>query len=206
MRTNGEAWVQKKKSVALSQEVIMLNVKSQNRKGQRGFTLIELMTVAAIMAILSAIVFPAVTGTTATSRESTQSVDINAVQTGVDRYNQDTGLNASAAFAAIAGGDLPAGTATGTGTSGDPYVFTDLDITGVDFGVLDFDYLRNLPDHATEVITVASSGTSAVIRIVRGGNDVYVQLSNTTGGSLDFPAWGLNGQAVVWSFIDANVY
>ncbi|MCH7554372.1 MAG: hypothetical protein IIC82_10290, partial [Chloroflexi bacterium] len=78
--------------------------------------------------------------------------------------------------------------------------------TGVDFSVLDFDYLRNLPDHATEVITVVSSGTSAVIRIVRGGNDVYVQLSNTTGGSLDFPAWGLNGQAVTWSFIDANVY
>ena len=178
----------------------------QFTRGQRGFTLIELLTVAAIMAVLSAIVFPAVSGTTTTSRESTQSVDINSVQTAADRYNQDTGLNSTAAFSVTPAGDLATGLATGTGILADPFLFSNDDLAGVDFVVLDTSYLRNLPDHNAEVLTVLAGAQSSVLRIVRGGADVHVQLDNPTGGSLDFPAWGVDASGVVWVFVDADVY
>ena len=90
------------------------------RKGQRGFTLVELLTVTAIMATMSAIVFPAVTGTASATREGDQAVDLNSVQTAVERWNADyldyptyADLNGTA----WALGALPTGgAAIGTGT------------------------------------------------------------------------------------------
>ena len=195
------------------------------KKGQKGFTLIELMVVMAIMAVLAAIVFPTVTGTTTVSREVTQAEDINALQTGVDRFNAaDTDgsgwpTDASSVNATItwSAGALPTGTGpTGSGNSTSSYVFTQDDIAGIDFasaatadGVsVTFypDYLRNEPGNADTTITVADGATSANFTIRKGGSYVVVQISNTTGGSLDFSTWGLDKDGRVWVFVDADSY
>jgi prepilin-type N-terminal cleavage/methylation domain-containing protein len=195
------------------------------KKGEKGFTLIELMVVMAIMAVLAAIVFPTVTGTTTVSREVNQTEDINATQTGVDRFNTDDSdgspwpTDASSANATItwSAGELPTGSGpSGSGNSTSPYVFTQDDIAGIDFdssatvsGVSkNFypDYLRNKPGDADTTITVADGATSANFTIKKGGSDVVVQLSNDSGVSFDFSAWGLDKDGGVWVFVDADSY
>jgi prepilin-type N-terminal cleavage/methylation domain-containing protein len=195
------------------------------RKGQRGFTLVELMVVMAIMAVLAAVVFPAVTGTTTTSREVSQSEDINNVQTAIDRFNaDDTDGSPWASSASLTGvttawsaGELPTGSgATGSGTSGSPYVFTQDDVAGIDFasgGTVDGasvtfypDYVRGKPDHSTDTISVGAGLTSSTFTIRKAGADVYVQLSNTTSATLSFPAWAIDPDGGVWVFVNASSY
>jgi prepilin-type N-terminal cleavage/methylation domain-containing protein len=195
----------------------------------KGFTLVELMVVMAILAVLAAIVFPAVTGVTTTSRETAQPMDINNVQTGTDRFNaDDTDGKPWPTLAPLTGtawqaGELPTLAKTGSGTLADPYVFeqtaSDGAIAGVDWssqatvdGVTKKfypDYLRTLPDYSnypTDKVTVAASSTSPVFKIKKGGEDVYVQLKNSTGTSLDFHVWGIDNTGEVWVFVDADSY
>ena len=187
-------------------------------KGQQGFTLIELLTVAAIMAVLSAIVFPAVTGTTSTSRESTQSVDINAVQTGVDRWNSD--FSDWPTSAQLNGGPLasllPTGDTSGSGTSSStPILFTEDDLSPINFSDLDAftgtefipDLMRNAPDHATDAdITLTSVDADLDFLIKRGGDDLYIRLVAPVAGSVDFPVWGVDADGKAWVFFDADSY
>jgi prepilin-type N-terminal cleavage/methylation domain-containing protein len=202
-------------------------LKSLRRKiglGGHGFTLVEMMVVLSIMAVMAAIVFPAVTGTTTTSREATQPMDINSVQTGVDRFNaDDTDGKPWPTEAALDGtswtaGAVPSAAVTGSGTSGDPYDFADDAVAGIKWdspatadGVsktFNPDYLRTLPDHtaATDVISVASTAESDTFLIKKGGEDVYVKLSNTTAGAVDFPMWGVDQEGSVWVFVSADSY
>jgi prepilin-type N-terminal cleavage/methylation domain-containing protein len=192
--------------------------------GGHGFTLVEMMVVLSIMAVMAAIVFPAVTGTTTTSREATQPMDINSVQTGVDRFNAgDTDGSPWPTLAPLSGTDWDAGelpTAadafTGAGTSGDPYLFDYDSIAGIKWvspatadgesRTFNPDYVRSIPDHATDTITVTASGTSDVFLIKKGGEDVYVQLSNSSAGNLDFLKWGVDHEGSVWVFVDADSY
>jgi prepilin-type N-terminal cleavage/methylation domain-containing protein len=195
------------------------------RKGEKGFTLVELMVVMAIMSVLAAIVFPAVTGTTTVSRQTAQPMDINQVQTGTDRFNSDdydgypwpTDASLTGVTTPWTAGNLPTGSGpTGSGTSSDVYVFTQNDIAGIDWtstanvsGQSMFfypDYVRNRPDYAGETIIVAASSTSDNFTVKKGGEDVYIQLSNTTGGSLTFDKWGLDKDGSVWVFVDAESY
>ena len=189
----------------------------------QGFTLVELMVVLAIVGVLTAIVFPAVTGATTRGKNTAQAQDINAVQTGVDRHNSededgsswptDEALDANS----WAIGELPTGTGpTGSGTESDPYVFTEVDIAGMDFVSAAFtedgdktffpDFLRTLPDHNSDTITVAGVDVSATFRINKGSVDTYALLSNTTSGTLIFSVWGLDNSGGVWSFIDQDSY
>lgn len=57
------------------------------RKGSKGFTLVELMVVMGILAVLMAIVMPAVTGTKSVSVEGQVLSDAKSVQTAVDNFN-----------------------------------------------------------------------------------------------------------------------
>jgi general secretion pathway protein G len=67
------------------------------RKGQRGFTLIELLVVIAVLAVLAGIVIFNVTGVTNRGAASACSTDTKSVQTAVDAWTSD---NAGVAMAA----------------------------------------------------------------------------------------------------------
>lgn len=62
------------------------------KRGQKGFTLIELMVVMAIMAILAAIVIPSVSGTKQVSLDSQVVQDATSVETAVNNFNTDSQL------------------------------------------------------------------------------------------------------------------
>ncbi|MBI2934374.1 MAG: type II secretion system protein [Chloroflexi bacterium] len=76
-----------------------------NRKN-RGFTLLELMVVMGIMAVLAAVVFPAVTGVKGSSAEAQVKSDADAVQKATDSFNNKS----------IKAGVFPETTFGGTGT------------------------------------------------------------------------------------------
>ncbi len=188
------------------------------RMGQRGFTLVELLTVAAILATMSAVVFPAVTGTTTDTRESDQAVDLNSVQTAVDRWNSDFGdypTNADLNGSAWSAGALPTGgAATGTGTSGDPFVFTQTKLAKVKFDDTDtkdslavyfnIAYLRSSPRHATDTdLTIDTTGTT--YKTKRGSDDIYVKLTASTATKL-FGVWSLDYTAKPWVFVNSYSY
>lgn len=59
------------------------------RRGEKGFTLVELMVVMAIMAVLATIVIPAVTGTKQVSSDTQVKQDATVVETAVGDYNAD---------------------------------------------------------------------------------------------------------------------
>ena len=114
-------------------------------KENRGFTLIEMMTVMGILSVLSAITFPAVTGTTSFSRATTQTVDLTAAQQAVDRFDIDTNssfptlASLSGTVGAWQAGQLPEAAPTGgDGSSANQAkVFTQESIAGFDFGAFD---------------------------------------------------------------------
>ena len=192
------------------------------------------MIVMAILAVMAAVVFPSVTGTTTTSRVTGQSTDISAVGTGVDRFNADdtdgsawpteANLNADTVPGSTAwlAGKLPASSsgATGTGTSADPYIFNQNDIARIKWdsqatttgGTKAFypDYLKNKPDYTadTDTISLAFSVSSSTFKIRKAGSDVYVKLknANTAGAAVLFTKWGLDKYGQVWVFVDAEAY
>lgn len=196
-------------------------------KGKSGFTLVELMVVMAILGVLSAIVFPSVTGITSAGKATGAATDINQVRDAVQRFNSDdtdgspwpTAVSLAGASTAWAAGKLPTGTGpTGTGlTSSDPFVFTQSDIAGIDFasaattvdGVSKTfypDFLTNKPRHADETISVGAAGASVVFEVKRHGATVYVKLSNTHTASLTFSKWGLDKGGNVWVFVSGAAY
>lgn len=54
--------------------------------GRQGFTIIELLVVSALVALLASIVFTAITGTRARSRDSRRETDIKEIQNAVNLY------------------------------------------------------------------------------------------------------------------------
>ncbi len=187
------------------------------KTSERGFTLVELLIVVAILGVLAAVVIPTFTGVTSQSRASSQTTDINSVQAAVDRFNADAesswpseaNLDVPALWDA---GEVPTEDKTGAGTSGDPYVFDHDTIAGVDWtavtGTKTFnpDYIRTKPKHADETITVADTASSAVFEIKKNNETVYVQLTNTSGGSLNLPTWGIDKDGSVWVFVNGESY
>lgn len=59
------------------------------KRGQKGFTLVELMVVMAILAVLASIVFPAVSGTSGVAGDSQVKQDASTVNTAVSDYFGD---------------------------------------------------------------------------------------------------------------------
>ncbi len=192
---------------------------------QKGFTLIEIMVVLAIMGVLVGVVFPAVTGATIIGRTTAQSHDIKAAQDGIDRFNTgDLDGKPWPTQASLPGvtdiwvaGELPTGTGLmGEGTQANPYIFTQDDIAGIDwlspastaYGDMVFHSgcIRNKPRHADETIPMDAGSTTDVIVIQRETGEVYVKLQNVHTASVDFPVWALDKTGTAWVFVENGSY
>jgi len=91
----------------------MHNVRSKRK--QSGFTLVELLIVAIILAILAAIIIPQFASTTVDAQESALRANVSAMRSAVDLYRQQHGSYPGAT--AATGGTCTGGTA-GTGAVG----------------------------------------------------------------------------------------
>ncbi|MDP2916843.1 MAG: type II secretion system protein [Dehalococcoidia bacterium] len=61
--------------------------------GQKGFTLVELLVVVAILGILAAVAVPSLTGLTATAKENAKKTELSTVQTAMDAMMADQSLS-----------------------------------------------------------------------------------------------------------------
>ena len=94
---------------------------SKSLKRQSGFTLVELLIVAIILAILAAIIVPQFASTTVDAQESALRANVTAMRSAIDLYRQQhgeyPGVNTAVAGACT-------GT-SGTGTGGDQLTLQD---------------------------------------------------------------------------------
>lgn len=91
-------------------------------RGVQGFTLVELLIVAIMLAILAAIVVPQFASTTTEAQESALKSDLAGIRSAIDLYRQQHGEYP--AFAASTGGTCTGGT-PGSGALETPAAFDD---------------------------------------------------------------------------------
>ena len=81
----------------------------QSKRKQAGFTLVELLIVAIILAILAAIIIPQFASTTIDAQESALRTNVSAMRSALDVYRQQHGAYPGAT--AATGGTCTGGTA-----------------------------------------------------------------------------------------------
>ncbi len=167
-------------------------------KGQRGFTLVEILIVIAVLGVLAAIVTPAVSGVVTSARTQGKGGDIKNVEEGIARYQAD---NASAL--PITGSTSPTKSLLDTNTDAiikvkvntsatDPTGFpadSAVDVVcgsssstvaaALDqcFGSLDFagklvpTYVKSAPKHSTDLVTATADTDGATADLTITGGD-----------------------------------
>ncbi len=180
------------------------------KKG-RGFTLIELMVVMAIMAILVGVVLPGVTGVGLTGKLTGRDAEIKEIQQAVQRFNTDTGLWPTDT------GSLPdqtLNTSAASKGSGAANMLKEIDFDTAPTGttkVLYPDYMMKVPEHATDVVatttgtlpprTVNGSATAVAAITQPDGTVLTLALSQSFTG-----AYVLDRNGRVWVLINAVEY
>ncbi|MDP2662774.1 MAG: prepilin-type N-terminal cleavage/methylation domain-containing protein [Dehalococcoidia bacterium] len=173
-----------------------------------GFTLIELLVVLSILAVLAAVVIPMVTGVSTTARVTVQAADINEVQNAVTRFTSESGDWPTKAGSGWAARSLPG---TAYTVSGGSYVFIVGSIAGIDaggaFGAKTFvpDYI-SMPKHYADAQITVNPGSQQTFTINKQGSTATVVLSNPTGVSQAFDAWGIDSRGGVWVFVNKEAY
>ena len=126
------------------------------KKG-RGFTLIELMVVMAIMSILVGVVLPGVTGVGMTGKLTGRDAEIKEIQQAVQRLNTDTALWPTSS------GSLPSAALVTTAATTSMLSVIDFDTAPAGTTkVLYPDYMMKVPEHATDVVATNGSGVRTV--------------------------------------------
>ncbi len=73
------------------------------RRGQKGFTLIELVIILAVLGVLAAIVIPNVSGFLGRGKERAYEADRNILQSAVDSWRTDIGKRSANAWPIVTG-------------------------------------------------------------------------------------------------------
>ncbi len=139
------------------------------RKGEKGFTLVELLIVLAIIAVLAAVVIPNVTGMLGKGQEQSYSTDKKTVQSGVMAYDIDI---RDGGVAVDAGHYLPV-----EGVVAEPYPGVKVtELANLTDVRLDPTAANDDPDiagnHRVEV-DPGCTGTFAVATGIIAGSDIY---------------------------------
>jgi len=140
------------------------------KRRQSGFTLVELLIVAIILAILAAIIIPQFASTTVDAQEAALRSNVSAMRSAIDLYRQQHGTYPGKN--AATGGTCPGGTA-GTGAAGTQQALEDqltrysnslgqtcsLPLAGFSFGpyVQDDDIPAN-PITGSNVVAIVDTG------------------------------------------------
>ncbi len=94
------------------------DTKTQSRKWQAGFTLVEMLVVMAIIGLLAGLVAPRVLGYLATSKVKAAKIQIESLSAALDLYHLDAGQYPTASMNLIALAQRPPNVTTWNG----PYV------------------------------------------------------------------------------------
>ena len=197
-------------------------------KGQKGFTLVEILIVIAVLAVLAAIVTPAVSGVVTSARSQGKGGDINSVDNGVTKYRADNSAlpitGSTSPSKSVKDGDSDSTVKVKVNTSAtDPTGFISdgsADVVCGDgsgnmaaslvecFGALDFsgklvpDYVKDDPKHPADAVTATadSDGATADLAITGGDRD-----GNTVEFYLDASIVSGDGLKVWNTDKDANI-
>ena len=159
------------------------------KRGEKGFTLVEIIIVLAVMAVLAAVVIPNVTGFLGRGKERGWAADRDILQAAVDSYRTDINQRAGNPWPTLGGLiGTPADTANGTAnaTDGDYGDVGDKDInqeTGEDLNSL------------IDIAALVNEGYLKNDKTVKSANKLLNTTANqTVSGSY---GWYINSTGVV---------
>jgi len=161
------------------------------KRGEKGFTLIEIIIVLAVMAVLAAVVVPNVTGFLGRGKERSWNADQGILQAAVDSWRTDIGNRVGNPWPTI--GALNAGIG---GTIGDP----------ADGGTPDGDFVDAADTNSfIDIAALATGnyikGADAVKSALKDATNIGSTNTNDPSGSY---AWYIDSNGVVQSWYPAD--